>query len=75
MRTLRRKLIRHGILPASYERLNYIENISTAYIDTGVMLHEDLSFKGAFAITDNTLVKSYEAVLDSNIQKTNIPCY
>ena len=67
--------MRTCILSASYERLNYIENTSTAYIDTGVMLHEDLSFKGAFAITDNTLVKSYEAVLDNNIYKRNIPCY
>lgn len=75
MRTDRRKIIRHCILPASYERLNYIENTSTAYIDTGVMLHEDLSFKGAFAITDNTIVNSYEAVLDSNIKAINISCY
>ena len=68
-------MIRQGILPTFYERLEYIENTSTAYIDTGVMLHEDLSFKGAFAITDNTIVNSYEAVLDSNIRKVNIPCY
>lgn len=68
-------MIRKYILPASYERLNYIENTSTAYIDTGVMLHEDLSFKGAFAITDNTIIHSYEAVLDSNIFGANNPCY
>lgn len=36
MRTLRRKLIRQRILPASYERLEYIENTSTAYIDCGL---------------------------------------
>lgn len=36
MRTLRRKLIRQRILPASYERLNYIENTSTAYINCGL---------------------------------------
>lgn len=68
-------MIRQGILLTFYERLEYIENTSTAYIDTGVMLHEDLFFKGAFAITDNTIVNSYEAVLDSNIRNTNIPCY
>lgn len=36
MRTLRRKLIRQRILPASYERLNYIRNTSKAYIDCGL---------------------------------------
>ena len=37
MRTLRRKLmIRTSILPTSYERLEYIENTSTAYIDCGL---------------------------------------
>lgn len=75
MRTNRRKLIAASGLPSSYERLNYIENTSTAYIDAGVMLHEDLSFEGAFAITDNTIVNSYEAVLDSNIENINISCY
>lgn len=36
MRTDRRKMIRQSILPASYERLEYIENTSTAYIDCGL---------------------------------------
>lgn len=36
MRTNRRKMIRQSILPVSYERLNYIENTSTAYIDCGL---------------------------------------
>lgn len=36
MRTNRRKLIRLSSLPTSYERLEYIENTSTAYIDCGL---------------------------------------
>lgn len=36
MRTNRRKMIRQSILPTSYERLEYIENTSTAYIDCGL---------------------------------------
>lgn len=41
MRTLRRRMIRHGILPTSYERLEYIENTSTAYIDCGIILNKN----------------------------------
>lgn len=36
MRTNRRKMIRLSSLPTSYERLEYIENTSTAYIDCGL---------------------------------------
>lgn len=36
MRTNRRKMIRQRVLPTSYERLEYIENTSTAYIDCGL---------------------------------------
>lgn len=37
MRTLRRRMIRNiRSLPTSYERLEYIENTSTAYIDCGL---------------------------------------
>lgn len=37
MRTERRKLMAAGdLLPAGYQRLEYIQNPSTAYIDTGV---------------------------------------
>ena len=36
MRTNRRKMIRRYILPISYERLNYIENTSAAYINCGL---------------------------------------
>lgn len=36
MRTNRRKMIRQSILPAYYERLNYIENTSNAYINCGL---------------------------------------
>lgn len=36
MRTLRRRMIRQSSLPTSYERLEYIENTSTAYIDCGL---------------------------------------
>lgn len=48
MRTNRRKLIRQRILPASYERLNYIKNTSTAYIDCGLQPKYtfDYEFKG-----------------------------
>lgn len=57
MRTLRRKLIRQRILPASYERLNYIENTSTAYIDCGLQPKYtfDYEFKG-FAFSGNTVL-------------------
>lgn len=36
MRTNRRKLIASHGLPSNYERLEYIENISTSYIDCGL---------------------------------------
>ena len=41
MRTLRRRMIRQSSLPTSYERLGYIENTSTAYIDCGIILNKD----------------------------------
>lgn len=40
MRTLRRRMIRQSSLPTSYERLEYIENTSTAYIDCGIILNK-----------------------------------
>lgn len=49
MRTLRRKLIRQRILPASYEKLNYVENTSKAYIDTGFTPNINSSFLYTFA--------------------------
>lgn len=57
MRTDRRKLIRQRILPASYERLNYIENTSMAYIDCGLQPKYtfDYEFKG-FCFSGNTVV-------------------
>lgn len=36
MRTDRRRMIRQSVLPMSYDRLEYIENTSTAYIDCGL---------------------------------------
>lgn len=36
MRTNRRKLMASRELPSNYERLEYIENTSTAYINTGI---------------------------------------
>lgn len=66
MRTLRRKLIRQRILPASYERLNYIQNTSTAYIDCGLQPKYtfDYEFKG-FAFSGN-VVLGYLYALDKN---------
>lgn len=62
MRILRRKLIRQRILPASYERLNYIENTSTAYIDCGLQPKYtfDYEFKG-FAFSWNTVLGYFYA--------------
>lgn len=66
MRTLRRKLIRQRILPASYERLNYIENTSKAYIDCGLppKYTFDYEFKG-FAFSGNSVL-GYLYVLNRN---------
>lgn len=36
MRTLRRRMMASRELPSNYERLEYIENTSTAYINTGI---------------------------------------
>ena len=49
MRTDRRKMIRQRILPASYERLEYIENTSVAYIATGFTPDINSSFLYTFA--------------------------
>lgn len=75
MRGERRKMMANNGLPSGYERLGYIENTSTAYIDTGIVLCEDLSFEGKFALTESTTINGYEAVVDSNVYDRNIPCY
>lgn len=49
MRTNRRKLIRPSSLPTSYERLEYIENTSSAYIATGFTPDINSSFLYTFA--------------------------
>lgn len=49
MRTNRRKMIRLSSLPTSYERLEYIENTSTAYIATGFTPDINSSFLYTFA--------------------------
>lgn len=49
MRTLRRRMIRPSSLPTSYERLEYIENISRAYIETGFTPDINSSFLYTFA--------------------------
>lgn len=56
MRTDRRKLIRQRILPASYEKLNYIENTSTAYIDCGLKPKHTFDYEiKTNVVTGNTI--------------------
>lgn len=54
MRTLRRRMIRPSSLPTSYERLEYIENISRAYIETGFTPDINSSFLYTFAYLEFT---------------------
>lgn len=54
MRTNRRKMIRQSILPASYERLNYIENTSTAYIDCGLQPKYTFNYEIKSDVISNT---------------------
>ena len=52
MRTLRRRMIRQSSLPTSYERLEYIENTSTAYIDCGITLNKNDVAALQFKVSD-----------------------
>ena len=54
MRTNRRKLIASRELPSNYERLEYIENNSTAYIQTTFVPNINSSFLYTFAYTKFT---------------------
>lgn len=54
MRTNRRKLMASRELPSNYERLEYIENTSTAYIETGFIPNINSSFLYTFAYTQFT---------------------
>lgn len=51
MRTNRRKLMASYELPSNYERLEYIENTSTAYINTGFTPDINSSFLYTFTYT------------------------
>ena len=52
MRTNRRRMIRQSSLPTSYERLEYIENTSTAYIDCGITLNKNDVAALQFKVSD-----------------------
>lgn len=66
MRTLRRKLIRQRILPASYERLNYIENTSTAYIDCGLQPKYTFNYEIKAFVFSGNVVLGYQAFDDAH---------
>lgn len=66
MRTLRRKLIRQRILPASYERLNYIENTSTAYIDCGLQPKYTFDYELKAFVFSGDIVLGYKAHDDNH---------
>lgn len=66
MRTLRRKLIRQRILPASYERLNYIENTSTAYIDCGLQPKYTFNYEIKAYVFSGHIVLGYQAFDDTH---------
>lgn len=57
MRTERRRMMATGdLLPAGYQRLEYIQNTSTAYIDTGVQPNYTFEYElKANAVTGNTV--------------------
>lgn len=66
MRTLRRKLIRQRILPASYERLNYIENTSTAYIDCGLPPKYTFDYELKAFVHSGNVVLGYQTPDDAH---------
>lgn len=61
MRTERRRMMAAGdLLPAWYQRLEYIQNTSTAYIDTGVQPNYTFEYElKANAVTGGCVVGTY----------------
>lgn len=66
MRTLRRRMIRQSSLPTSYERLEYIENTSTAYIDCGLSPKYTFDYEIKTNIVTGGCIFGCKYVNDSN---------